>query len=295
MSFVLVVPHQIQLAASNLAGVGSLVETARAASAVSTTAIVPAAADEVSESIASLFSVQAREFQAISAKAEQFHADLVQRLTSAAGIYETTEVGSAAAMAAAKGDPLRALGRVITEAAKKLVPGAITDAARRLDALTPDHTSLLDRIPKIPIDREQTPWAIERRARNAAFAQRAAANAKRIEAILNNGVQLIARDGTAVYTDGQAFVKHFRPMANGPLVPSLLEIRQGISETNQNIIIRNNLKLDVATARSLLGSQLQVVERGAGLAQTYYQTVGNALYQVRTDVAGRVLQTLRLR
>ncbi len=155
---------------------------------------------------------------------------------------------------------------------------------------------LLDLIPKIPIPKKVSTWEREVQARVAAREQQAAANAHRIDTIVKNGVKLVARDGTAIYTDGQAFVKHVRVFANGELSPTLLHLHPGLSARKIDIVIRNNLKLDdVNFVKALHGSQLHVLARGGGYAQTALRAVGNELYRIEFDVAGRVLHTVRLR
>jgi PE family len=59
-------------------GIGSSLSAADAAATLPTTAVVAAAADEVSTAIASLFSGHVQQFQALSAQAAAFHARFVQ-------------------------------------------------------------------------------------------------------------------------------------------------------------------------------------------------------------------------
>ncbi|OBA70624.1 hypothetical protein A5641_12320 [Mycobacterium sp. 1554424.7] len=300
----LVAPGIVEAAASDLAGLGSTISEAQTAAAASTTAIAPAAADEVSAAIAAQFSAYSHEFQALGARAREFHAQLVRALTGAAEAYKATEAANAAAMAtpAAKGDPLRALGKLITEAAKKIVPEAIGEAAKKLDDLTPKAPGLLDRI-NIPRPQSRLfPWeqkAIQ--ARIAEAEQRAAANAQRAVKILNNGVKFLASDGTAVYTtDGKAWVTFIRPLADGALVPRLYDLpldrARQFGETaqryeeNTNRFISNRLKLDVQTVRDLWGSEYHAFARGEGLAQSYFQKTGNKIYQIDVDAAGRIIR-----
>ena len=77
MSFVIAAPEMVASAASDLAGIGSMIGEAHATAAASTTAVLPAAADEVSAAIAALFSGHAQGFQALGAQAATFHAQFV--------------------------------------------------------------------------------------------------------------------------------------------------------------------------------------------------------------------------
>jgi hypothetical protein len=64
---VIAAPEMAASAASDLAGIGSMIGEANAAAAVPTTGVMAAAGDEVSAAIASLFSSHGQEFQALSA------------------------------------------------------------------------------------------------------------------------------------------------------------------------------------------------------------------------------------
>ena len=83
MSFVIAAPEMVTSAASDLVNIGSKISDAHAAAATSTTALIPAAGDEVSAAIASLFSSRAQAFQALSAQAAAFHTQFAQALTTA--------------------------------------------------------------------------------------------------------------------------------------------------------------------------------------------------------------------
>ena len=72
MPFVTVAPEMLASAASDLAGIRSMISEANAAAAPSTTAVMAAAGDEVSAAIASLFSGHGQQFQALSAQAAAF-------------------------------------------------------------------------------------------------------------------------------------------------------------------------------------------------------------------------------
>jgi hypothetical protein len=95
MSFVIAAPEMVTDAATNLASIGSAISAANAAAAAPTTGMLAAADDEVSAATATLFSQQASTFQALSAQAAAFHAQLVQTLNAGAGAYAATEAANA--------------------------------------------------------------------------------------------------------------------------------------------------------------------------------------------------------
>ncbi|GFG74910.1 PPE family protein, SVP subgroup [Mycobacterium botniense] len=109
MPFVTVHSAALAAAASKLAGIGSAVTAQNAAAAAPTTAVVPAAADQVSVLQAALFSAYGQLYQQISAQATAIHEMLVHTLGVSAASYETTE----AANSAAAGSGLSGLGGIL--------------------------------------------------------------------------------------------------------------------------------------------------------------------------------------
>jgi hypothetical protein len=95
MSFAIVAPEVLGAAAADIAGIGSTLSAANAASAARTTAIAAAAGDEVSAAIALLFSGHGQGFQALNAQAAAFHRQFVQAMTAGAGSYAGAEVANA--------------------------------------------------------------------------------------------------------------------------------------------------------------------------------------------------------
>jgi PE family len=95
MSYVITAPEALAVASGDLTGIGEAVKGAADAAAPSTTGIVVAAADEVSEAIASLFGSCAHEFQTLSAQATQFHAQFVRALSAAGAAYAAAEAANA--------------------------------------------------------------------------------------------------------------------------------------------------------------------------------------------------------
>lgn len=91
----LISPDAVGLAVGDLAGIGSAVEQATAAARASTTGVVTAAADEVSNAVAALFSGHGQAFQAASAQVAAFHDRFVQLLSSSSAQYATAEAAAA--------------------------------------------------------------------------------------------------------------------------------------------------------------------------------------------------------
>ena len=98
MSYVTVAPEMMAAAATDVAAVGSTLSAAHLAAAAPTVAVMPAAADEVSGSIAHLFSRHARDYQALAGQAAAFHEQFVQHLNASAHSYAATEAANAASL-----------------------------------------------------------------------------------------------------------------------------------------------------------------------------------------------------
>lgn len=94
MSFVVTAPPVLASAASDLGGIASMISEANAMAAVRTTALAPAAADEVSAAIAALFSSYARDYQTLSVQVTAFHVQFAQTLTNAGQLYAVVDVGN---------------------------------------------------------------------------------------------------------------------------------------------------------------------------------------------------------
>jgi PE family len=98
MSSVTAAPELISTAATDLANIGSNLSAAHTAAAASTVTVLPAAADEVSASIAHLFSAHAQDYQALAGRAAAFHQQFMQNLTASAGSYASAEAANAAVL-----------------------------------------------------------------------------------------------------------------------------------------------------------------------------------------------------
>ena len=116
MSFV-IAPEFVTAAASNLANIGSTINTANAAAAAPTSEIVAAGEDEVSQAVAGLFAAHAQAYQAIGAEAAAFHQDFVQLMDATAGSYAGAE--------AANASPLQNLSGLAANAAQNIGYGNI--------------------------------------------------------------------------------------------------------------------------------------------------------------------------
>jgi hypothetical protein len=97
MSFVTTQPELLAAATGELHGVGSAMAADNAFAAGPTTAVVPAAADEVSALTAAQFAVHATIYQHISAQAAAIHEMFVNMLGASAGSYAVTEAANAVA------------------------------------------------------------------------------------------------------------------------------------------------------------------------------------------------------
>ncbi|ORW01313.1 PPE family protein, SVP subgroup [Mycobacterium kyorinense] len=107
MVFVKTMPEAIAAAAAQLEGIGNSFSAESAAAAPPTTAILPAASDEVSLLQAGVFSTYGQLYQSVSAQAQAVHQQFVNLLGTSAGSYGETE---AANQVAAASTPLQGMG-----------------------------------------------------------------------------------------------------------------------------------------------------------------------------------------
>jgi len=142
MSNVVASPEIIAAAATDVAAVGAKLSAAHMAAAVPTVAVIPAAADEVSASIAHLFSGHAQDYQALAGQAAAFHEQFVQHLTASARSYAATEAANASLL-----QPLTAsVGSIGSAIAAS--PGLLLNM---LTSLWGQLTALLNALPEIGI------------------------------------------------------------------------------------------------------------------------------------------------
>ncbi len=98
MSYLMVQPEFLDVAAGELHGINAAVRDGNSAVVVPTTGVVPAAADVVSILTAAQFSWHARLFQQISAEAASVREQLATTLGVSAGSYAATEMANTAAV-----------------------------------------------------------------------------------------------------------------------------------------------------------------------------------------------------
>ncbi|WP_459797727.1 PE family protein, partial [Mycobacterium riyadhense] len=97
MSFVTAAPEMLASAAQNVANIGTSLSAANAAATASTTGVLAAGADEVSQAIARVFGDYAKHYQSLNAQAAAFHQSFVHTLNAAGGAYSSAEAANAAA------------------------------------------------------------------------------------------------------------------------------------------------------------------------------------------------------
>jgi hypothetical protein len=129
MSFVTTVPQAIAAAATQLEGIGNSFSAESAAAAAPTTAVAPAASDEVSALQASTFSTYGQLYQTVSAEAQAIHQQFVNLLQSSSNSYQGTESANAAQAAA------NSASSGASSAASSAAPTTITGTISALTAL----------------------------------------------------------------------------------------------------------------------------------------------------------------
>lgn len=97
MSFLTAVPEELAAAATQLAAIGSALTAQNAGAAAPTTAIAPAAADQVSILQSSIFTAYGALYQQFAAEAQAMQEQFVQTLGLSSGTYAATESSNAAA------------------------------------------------------------------------------------------------------------------------------------------------------------------------------------------------------
>lgn len=91
MSYLTTVPEELTAAAAQLGAIGASMAAQNAGAAAPTTAIAPAALDEVSALQAALFTAYGTLYQEVSAEAQAMHEMFVNTLGISAGTYGATE------------------------------------------------------------------------------------------------------------------------------------------------------------------------------------------------------------
>jgi hypothetical protein len=95
MSHVTTAPAALSAAATQLEGIGNSFAAESAGAATPTTAIAPAAADEVSLLQSGVFSTYGKAYQAVSAQAQSIHQQFVNTLQQSSNSYQQTEAAKA--------------------------------------------------------------------------------------------------------------------------------------------------------------------------------------------------------
>ena len=129
MAYVNTVPAAIAAAATQLEGIGNSFSAESAAAAAPTTAVAPAASDEVSVLQASTYSTYGQLYQTVSADAQAIHQQFVNMLQSSSNSYHGAESANAAQAAA------NSASSGASSAASSAAPTTITGSISALTAL----------------------------------------------------------------------------------------------------------------------------------------------------------------
>ncbi|ORW91734.1 PE family protein [Mycobacterium sp. IEC1808] len=97
MSFLTAIPEELLAAAQQLEGIGNSLTAQNAGAAAPTTAIAPAAADQVSTLQAGIFSAYGTLYQQLATEAQAIQQQFVSTLGLSSGTYSSTEAANVAA------------------------------------------------------------------------------------------------------------------------------------------------------------------------------------------------------
>lgn len=269
MSNVTVVPVAVLAAASDLTNLGSTISEAQAAAATSTTTVVAAAQDEVSTAIAALFGSHGQQFQAISARVGAFYGQFVAALTGGAASYAEAEAANV-------------LGLILGDQAAALGAAAAAPAADSgIGTIFEKIAEFFGRAIGAQVDRKLWLQRVENDLANTA---------RQTRQIITSGLQLAAKDGIKVFTDGKNFLisgGKFAGLYSPEQFIERFENPRWLSEVPWRRDFPINF--DPQYLRGLVGAEVHVFERGEGLAQSYLNKIGNEVYQIETDVQGQVI------
>jgi PE family/PPE-SVP subfamily C-terminal region len=140
MSYVTTAPAAISEAATQLEGVGSSFAAESAGAAAPTTAISPAAADEVSLMQSGVFSTYGQLYQTVSAQAQAVHQQFVNTLQQSSNSYQETEGANQAGAAA---NSLANSANGASSAAAQPAQGTITDLINSLTSFLANGFGIL--------------------------------------------------------------------------------------------------------------------------------------------------------
>jgi hypothetical protein len=130
MSYVNTAPAAIAAAATQLEGIGNSFATESAGAAAPTTAIAPAASDEVSILQSGVFSTYGQLYQTVSAQAQAIHQQFVNTLQQSSSSYQETEGANQAGAAA------NSLGNNASSAAAQSAQTPLDDLVSFINDLT---------------------------------------------------------------------------------------------------------------------------------------------------------------
>lgn len=103
MAFLTVLPQELAAAAAQLQAIGSAMTAQNLGAAAPTTAISPAAADQVSILLSSIFTGYGTLYQQLAGEAQAMQEQFAQTLGLSSGTYEASETSNAAATTLANG------------------------------------------------------------------------------------------------------------------------------------------------------------------------------------------------
>ncbi len=129
MTFVVVPPAFLEVAAADLATIGSTISAANAAVAAPTTGILAAGADAVSTELAALFGLHGQLYQALSAQAALFHNQFVQLINGGGLQYALAEATNSSPLQAVEQEVLSAINAPVSLASGRPLIGNGTDGA----------------------------------------------------------------------------------------------------------------------------------------------------------------------
>ena len=126
MAYVSTAPAAIAAAATQLEGIGNSFSAESSAAAAPTTALAPAASDEVSALQAGVFSTYGQLYQTVSAQAQAIHQQFVSLLQSSSGSYQDTEAANQAGAAASSLSNAQRSSGAASSAAPTTITGIIS-------------------------------------------------------------------------------------------------------------------------------------------------------------------------
>ena len=151
MAYVSTAPAAIAAAATQLEGIGNSFSAESSAAAGPTTALAPAASDEVSALQAGVFSTYGQLYQTVSAEAQAIHQQFVSLLQSSSSSYSDTEAANQAGAAASS---LSNATSGASSAASSAAPTTITGLISSLTTLltTGIAGGLSSNLIQVPLD-----------------------------------------------------------------------------------------------------------------------------------------------